>query len=56
MAVTPRSFQRFHPLCKDGSDGAILLQMDAENFAGAVIHIEVAGNFGLLGFKDERAG
>ena len=43
--------QRRNPLREDRRHCSVFLQVDAANFAGAVIHIEVAGNFLLSGLS-----
>jgi len=48
-------FQRLDPLRKDRADGGVFLQLNAEDFAGAVIDVEVAGNFRLLGLQHDWA-
>ena len=47
--------QRFYPLLEYRRDRGVFLQIDATCTAAAVIHVEVAGNFLLVGFELERA-
>src|SRR5215472_16854743 len=43
------------PLLEDGSDGRVLLQVDAANFSRPVVDVEVSGNLLLLGFQLDRS-
>ena len=47
--------ERGHPLLEDVEDGAVVLRVDAANFSGAVVDVEVGGDQFLLGLDFERA-
>src|SRR5277367_1487444 len=44
-------FQRRHPLSENWADGSIALQIDAPNFAAAVVHVEIGGEFLVVRLK-----
>src|SRR6202140_2744156 len=46
--------QRLDPLLKNRRFGDVLLQINAEDLAGAVVHVEVSGNLLLIGFEFKR--
>ena len=48
--------ERLHPLFEDRADGGILLQVDSANFSAAVVDVEIAGDFFLLGLYLNRTG
>src|ERR1700691_5938554 len=45
-----------HPGFKDGSDGFVFLKVHAANLTGAVVYVEVRGNFCLLGLHRDLSG
>ena len=52
----PRSLKGRIHCFEDGRDGFVFLQIDAANFSGAVVDVEVGGNFCLLGLHGDRSG
>src|ERR1022692_3529314 len=48
--VHAQVFERLHPGFKDWGYRFVLLQIDASNLAGAVVHVEIGGDFRLFGF------
>src|SRR5580658_4973954 len=49
-------FQRLHPLRKNWRLSGVLLQINPQDFSGAVVHVEIARNLRLFRFKDNRTG
>ena len=48
--------ERLDPGCEDRRDGVILLRVDAADLAGAVVEVEVGGEFGVLRLDRQRSG
>src|ERR1039458_1287909 len=49
-------FEGLHPGFEDGRDGFVFLQVHAANFAAAVIHVEIGGDFCLFGLHRNVSG
>ena len=48
--------ERLHPLLEDVVDGAVVLRVDAADFSGAVVDVEIRRDHFLLWFDCDRAG
>src|SRR5882757_5393441 len=49
-------FEWLYPSFKDGSYGCVLLQVHAADFSGAVVYVEVGGDFCLLRLDCDLSG
>ena len=52
----PRSLKGLHPGLENRRHGFVFLQVNAANFAAAVIYIEIGGDFCLLRLHRDRSG
>src|SRR5579864_7963866 len=49
-------FEGTHPGLEDGVNSFVFLQIDAANFSGAVIYVEISRDFRLLGLHSDWSG